>query len=310
MAVVGSTVVSICHTVERDERFAECGTWTHPDHRGRGLAPATVAAWAPLAADGGQTLFYSTNDDNVRSKQCAAHLGLRLIGRRWPFQLDTLAEGDAWGRALLDHSRTVWVPVPQLETGGGKVGAAMHPEWFFRTHDEWDWWERELLGAVTGGPALDLGAGAGRVSLWLQEQGHEVTAIDSSPGAVEVCRARGVRDARVGDVNEPPADRQWRTILLMCGNLGLGGSFEGNRAMLTKLAAVAADDAVLIGDTVEPNNAPEVGLRIRYRGEATPWWRQYNVPVAEMAALVEGTGWRIDRHIVDGADHAVLLRRT
>jgi hypothetical protein len=29
-----------------------------------------------------------------------------------------------------------------------------------------------------------------------------------------------------------------------------------------------------------------------------------------MAALVEGTGWRIELHEEEGEDHAVLLRRT
>jgi hypothetical protein len=29
-----------------------------------------------------------------------------------------------------------------------------------------------------------------------------------------------------------------------------------------------------------------------------------------MAALLEGTGWRIELHVEDGEDHAVLLRRT
>jgi SAM-dependent methyltransferase len=204
----------------------------------------------------------------------------------------------------------VWVPTPELETDRGQVGSAMHPEWFFRTHDEWDWWERELLEAVAEGPVLDLGAGAGRVSLWLQERGFDVTAIDLSPGAVSVCQARGVRDARVGDLSRPPDDKRWRAILLLCGNLGLGGSWDASRALLTRLAELATEDAVLIGDTVDPNGAPEVGLRIRYRGEATPWWRQYNIRVADIPDLVSGTGWRLDRHLVAGGDHAVLLRRT
>ena len=110
-------------------------------------------------------------------------------------------------------------------------------------------------------------------------------------------------------MNEPPDDKQWQTILLLCGNLGLGGSADGTRALLARLAKLAAKDAVLIGDTVDPNGPPAITLRIRYRGEATPWWPQYNIPVAEIAGIVDGTGWRLDRHIVDGTDHAVLLRR-
>jgi hypothetical protein len=50
-------------------------------------------------------------------------------------------------------------------------------------------------------------------------------------------------------------------------------------------------------------------LRIRYRNLVTPWWPQYNIPAERMAALVEGTGWRLEMHLEDGEDHAVLLRR-
>jgi hypothetical protein len=49
-------------------------------------------------------------------------------------------------------------------------------------------------------------------------------------------------------------------------------------------------------------------LRIRYRGAATPWWRQRNIGRAEVAALVDDTGWVVERQLHEGADHAVLLR--
>jgi hypothetical protein len=50
-------------------------------------------------------------------------------------------------------------------------------------------------------------------------------------------------------------------------------------------------------------------LRICYRDLVTPWWPQYNIPAGQKAALVDGTGWQMDRHLVDGDGHAVLLRR-
>ena len=59
--------------------------------------------------------------------------------------------------------------------------------------------EVEMLGRLEG-PVLDLGAGPGSYTLYLQERGLDVTAIDVSPGAIEVCRARGCRDARAMDL--------------------------------------------------------------------------------------------------------------
>jgi SAM-dependent methyltransferase len=216
---------------------------------------------------------------------------------------------DAFGAALVDYLEGRDVPELVLETDDGGTGPALHPEWFFRSFDRWEWWDRKLLALVEHGPVLDLGAGAGRASVYLQERGLPVTAVDASPGAVEVCRRRGVGDVRLGEVNDPPADQRWAGMLLLCGNLGLGGSWEGNRRLLARLAELAAPGAVLVGDSVTPDGPARVVLRIRYRNLVTPWWPQYNIPAERMAALVEGTGWRLEMHLEDGEDHAVLLRR-
>lgn len=219
--------------------------------------------------------------------------------------------GDAWGRALLDHLDGRPVAGVELEVDDGTVVPAMHPEWFFRDHDRWEPEEQELLALVETGPVLDLGAGAGRVSLHLQSLGFEVTAVESSEGAAEVCRRRGVADVRVADLNEPPDGRWWGTVLLMCGNLGLGGSWEGNRELLRRLADVCAQGALLLGDSVNADVAGAIGLRIRYGGIVTPWWRQRNVRATEIAPMVRGTGWSIERQLAaaNGFDHYVALRR-
>lgn len=44
--------------------------------------------------------------------------------------------------------------------------------------------------ARTGGPVLELGCGTGRVALPLARDGHQVTAVDISPGMLAVLRAR------------------------------------------------------------------------------------------------------------------------
>ena len=84
MAVVSERVASICHTPRPlTARAAECGVWTHPDHRGRGYAAAVAAAWADILRPSGRILFYSTQADNRSSQRVAARLGLRNIGWTW-----------------------------------------------------------------------------------------------------------------------------------------------------------------------------------------------------------------------------------
>lgn len=59
--------------------------------------------------------------------------------------------------------------------------------------------ERRYLDALAG-PVLDVGAGAGSDAMYLQSRDLEVTAIDASLGAIDVCRRRGCRDARAMDL--------------------------------------------------------------------------------------------------------------
>jgi len=219
--------------------------------------------------------------------------------------------GDAWGRALIDHWHGRPVGQLDLEVDDGDVVPAMHPEWFFRTEPDWEPEERRLMALVTDGPVLDLGAGAGRTALHLQQHGMTVTAVESSPGAAEVCRERGVLDVRLGDLNDPPSDRHWMTVLLLCGNLGLGGSWEGNRRLLARLAPICGLGALLIGDSVNYQGRAEIALRIRYGSVVTPWWKQRNVAASEAADLVAGTGWAIEQHLhaANGFDHYLALRR-
>ena len=212
--------------------------------------------------------------------------------------------------ALLDYLEGKDVSDLVLEDRSGRTAPAMHPEWFFRSFEQWDWQDRKILPLVGQGPVLDLGAGAGRAALYLQQQGLSVSAVDASPGAAEVCRRRGVADVRLGDVNDPPEDRRWAAVLLLCGNLGLAGSWTGSRRLLARLAELVIPGAVLTGDSVTPAGPPQVDLRIRYHDLVSPWWLQYNIPASRTAALVSGTGWRIELHVEDGEDHSVLLRRT
>src|SRR5262245_50945367 len=59
----------------------------------------------------------------------------------------------------------------------------------------------EQVQAEQGRTLLEVGAGPGKDSLFFQQQGLDVTAIDLSPEMVERCRQKGLR-AEVGDVRE------------------------------------------------------------------------------------------------------------
>ncbi len=219
----------------------------------------------------------------------------------------TLApSNDAFGEALLAHleGRTDGREL-LLEVKDGPTIPAMRPSAFFLEPEHWQHWERDLLVNVQG-PVLDLGCGAGRHAIHLQERGVDVTGIDVSPGAVEVCRRRGLRDVRLHDLRMPPDDKSWQTVLMLCGNFGLAGGWDETRDLLARLHLVCGTDAILVADAAD---GPLVRLRLRFGDVATPWWDLLNLPPPDVAPLIEGTGWMLEEHVVDGSAHAMRLRR-
>ncbi len=188
----------------------------------------------------------------------------------------------------------------------------MGAEWFFAPHDEWVDEERAAFELVRG-RVLDIGAGAGRHSLEAQRRGLEAVAIDISPGAVTVCRRRGVRDARLLSLEEIDESLgTFDTALLLCGNFGLAGSADKTVALLRRLHELTGPDGRIVLDSVDPyvdndeadlayiarniadGRMPgEVRIRIRYGGVATPWFGLLLVSPAELEKLLVGTGWRL-----------------
>ena len=81
------------------------------------------------------------------------------------------------------------------------------------------------------GDVIDVGAGAGCHSLELQNRGMNVAAIDVLPDVVDIMKARGVRDARLGDFWELK-DERFDTVLMLMNGIGIVGDLEGLKVFL------------------------------------------------------------------------------
>jgi SAM-dependent methyltransferase len=168
------------------------------------------------------------------------------------------------------------------------------------------------------GRVLDVGCGAGRVALHLQERGHEVLSIDESPLAVEVARRRGVTHADVLPIAEVgPALGRFDTIVLMRNNFGLVGSEEGSPRLLRRLLGLTSSDARIVTDSVDPTRIddPELEwvanrrlrMRVRWRRYTSPWFRYLMLTPPELERLVAGSGWRVARFLDDGSPRYVAI---
>ncbi|GHJ16883.1 methyltransferase domain-containing protein [Micromonospora sp. AKA38] len=73
------------------------------------------------------------------------------------------------------------------------------------------------------GPALDLGCGPGRLTAALTRAGLAALGVDVCPRAVASTRARGAVAVRADLFDPLPAEGRWRHVVLLDGNIGIGG---------------------------------------------------------------------------------------
>ena len=99
---------------------------------------------------------------------------------------------DVFGNALLDY----WngIATENILTYSNLEDSDEIPlEYLFRDYKQMPVLEQKAL-SLCKGSILDLGAGAGSHSMYLQEKNKAVTALDISKGAAEVCRLRGIKN--------------------------------------------------------------------------------------------------------------------
>ena len=229
-----------------------------------------------------------------------------------------LAQLEGGNAVLLVEREDGWIAAP--------TGASNYLEHYRR----WPLIERKAMRYVRG-RVLDVGCGAGRHCLYLQEKDIDVVGIDISPLAVEVCTRRGVHDVRQASLASVNATfGKFDTVLMMGHNLGLLGGVEKGRRLLRKIHRLTTRKGRIIASTRDPygTSTPEhleyhelnrqrgrlggqLRLRVRFRKHKSAWFDYLYASKSELEEIVEGTGWGIARFIdSDGPDYIAILEKS
>ncbi|MFQ5837438.1 MAG: class I SAM-dependent methyltransferase [Thermoplasmata archaeon] len=222
---------------------------------------------------------------------------------------------DAFGHEILDYLKNK-SGFEIVERDDGFFDVSGGPRAYFAEYEDWPPHEKEAM-KFARGRVLDIGCGAGRHSLYLQERGLEVLGIDNSPLAIEVCRKRGLGETRVMSATQVSSRLGiFDTILMLGNNFGLFGSYERARWLLKRFRNMTSEDGRIIAESNDPykTEVPEhlayhdlnrergrmpgqVRIRVRYKKYLTPWFDYLLVSKGEMESIVGGTGWKVRRFI-------------
>lgn len=124
---------------------------------------------------------------------------------------------DIFGKALLDYQSGQYSEDLITWTNISDEDELPLP-YLFRSFSEMPKLEQKAL-QLAKGKILDVGCGAGSHALWLQDKGLKVKGIDTSEGAIEVCKKRGVLNAELKPLlNETET---FDTILLLMNGTGI-----------------------------------------------------------------------------------------
>jgi SAM-dependent methyltransferase len=224
-------------------------------------------------------------------------------------------EEDAWGELILaqyDGKKSY----EAIERDDGFLDVSLNPQRYFSTFDEWNTHTKKSMRHVKG-EVLDVGCGAGRHALYLQEKGFDVLGIDNSPIAIKVCQLRGLKKTKVITIDELSFEPDsFNTILMLGNNFGLFGSFNKAKELLKRFHGFTSDDCIIIGETLDPYKtdnsvhlkyhesnlskgrmAGQIRFRIRFGIFSSPWFDYLFVSKDEMNEILDGTGWRVSEFI-------------
>lgn len=266
-------------------------------------------------------------------KSARAHL--KEVPRHGPRHLLTVIQTPP-GRVLASHECRLRVAVPQLtaqlEAGvidaaagtadliyragasgadcwtrnhRGDVRALPMTRWIggadITTHDRLT--DEHVIELCSRGPTLDLGCGPGRFVAALQQRGRAALGIDSSVAAVEMTRRRGGVAIRGDLFGAIPAEGCWAQILLLDGNVGIGGDPVRT---LRRSAELLAPDGVVIVEIEKSVAAIREILRWETENHVGPWFPWSRIDSTSLDAVAGAAGLAV-REVTEIDDRLIAV---
>ena len=199
------------------------------------------------------------------------------------------------------------------------VEALLPVSLFFRSPTEFPPIEVTALEHCRGN-VLDIGAGSGLHSLFLESVGGNVTALDISPEAADIMIQRGLSDVRCADILDfdgGPFD----TLLMLGHGIGIVGDLPGLKRFLARARRLIRDDGQLLADSLDVRRTDdrkhlayheanrragryvgETRVQFEYDGHVGPYCGWVHLDPQTLAQYAGLAGWECEILLEDESD--------
>ncbi|QLE01944.1 class I SAM-dependent methyltransferase [Galbibacter sp. BG1] len=231
---------------------------------------------------------------------------------------------DIFGKALRDYYNGNFSEEILTETSISEEDE-LPLSYLFREYTDMPKLEKKAL-QLAKGRILDVGCGAGSHSLYLQnEKKLEVTALDISEGAIEVCKNRGIQKTLQTDVFQLK-NKKFDTILMLMNGTGIFGNYKEVPGKLKHLKQLLNENGQILIDSsdiiymfdddedggkwvpMDGDYYGEVTYTLKYKGETeTSSWLYLDFNTLKNLAEMAGLQCEL---IAEGSHYDYLARLT
>ncbi|WP_315055003.1 class I SAM-dependent methyltransferase [Chryseobacterium indoltheticum] len=229
---------------------------------------------------------------------------------------------DLMGHAIWDYFHNENPEDLQTETSISELDE-LPVKYLFRDFEEMNKIEKKAL-KLSHGKVLDIGAGAGSHSLYLQnDRNLDITALDISPKAIQVCQLRGIQKAVAQNMLEFSGET-YDTILLLMHGTGIFQSLKEIDIYLKKLHSLLNENGQILIDSTDilymfdqdedggvliPANGyyGELDYIVHYKGESENPIKWLYLDFNTLKNAAENNGFTIEKVLQDEDSYLARL---
>jgi cyclopropane fatty-acyl-phospholipid synthase-like methyltransferase len=198
--------------------------------------------------------------------------------------------------------------------------------YLFRSYDKMPDIEQLALKACKD-KVLDVGAGAGPHTSWLRQQGFDVTAIDTSKGAIEFLNKKfpDHKNLNISIEELSETEEKFDTILLLMNGIGLAGDLENLPEFLSKMKSLLGKEGKILCESTdvqyfyeEEDGGMWLDLNTSYQGnfkfnmhyndESSGWFPWLYVDPETLEKVANKSGFKVN--VLTTHDHSYLAELT